>query len=627
MDTRDLLIGLAALQLGKTDASRLAEAYRLYAAEESGDWVMYLTGLNVLSAVDAREVAVFAGQLVRACGNDETAALDVLGGMEKAREIFQGAVAESIQPPWHIERGAPLSLLVERAGTPSERFTLLPLFAEACRIVGAAHARGTIHRNLHPGAIFIGHSHAVAVRGWNVCRVRGKHDAIGDALAEAVKRLREDRPPDDALSITLAPAYLPPELARGHIEEIDAHADVYALGAILYTLLAGRPPFWAESTSEILRAAGSRKPEPVSLAEPTAPPELVAICERAMHQEPSARYASAKQLADELSLALRAPAARLRAEAPRPVWPYALLGACAMGLVALALAFLYAGAANRASEAFRGLAALEQKSARAEEERDRLARDLEEAQQLRRQMEEERERSDIARAQLQASVKRLEEARQKTESAHQPKDRKAASAAGTAETKSAEPPEGKPAAPEPVESNPQGPAPGADASQRPPGLTKAEYAKNLPELIASLKAESGADGKETVVVKPRGADVAADLLRLQFKEGDIITNINRSPVESLEQAVRILDTLKSDPGFNVRILRNGQPCVMRVNVVDAVPPAKVSAEPDTGGNGAAKGGLTLITPRETRPLPPDGAASGDEAGPDEHPAPPDDSAH
>lgn len=626
MDTRDLLIGLAALQLGKTDASRLADAYHSYAAEESGDWLVYLAGMNVLSADDAREAAAFAGQLVRACGNDEFAALDVLGGMEKAHGIFLGGIAESGQPPWHIERGAPLSLLIERAGTPEERFALLPLFAEACRIVGAAHARGTIHRNLHPGAIFIGHSHAVAVRGWNVCRVRGKHDAIGDALAEAVKRLREDRPLDDALSITLAPAYLPPELARGHIEEIDAHADVYALGAILYTMLAGRPPFSAECPSEILRAARSRKPEPVSLSEPTAPPELVAICERAMHQEPSARYASAKQLADELSQALRAPVARLREDTPRPVWPYALLGACAMGLVALALAFLYAGAANRASEAFRGLAALEQKCARAEEERDRLARDLEEAQQLRRQMEEERERSDIAQAQLQASVKRLEEARQKAESAKS-KDRKPVSTPNAEEEKATETPEGKQAAPETGESKQQEPAPGADASQRPPGLTKAEYAKNLPELIASLKAESGADGKGIVVVRPHGADVAADLLRLQFKDGDIITNINRSPVESLEQAARILESLKNDPGFNVRILRNDQPCVMRVNVVDAAPPTKVPADSGTDGSGSAKGGLTLITPRETRPLPPDDAASDDKAGADENPAPPDDNAH
>lgn len=625
MDTRDLLIGLAALQLGKTDASRLAEAYRSYAAEESGDWVVHLAGTNVLSADDAREAAAFAGQLVRACGNDETAALDVLGGMEKAREVFLGALAESGRPPWHIERGAPLSLLIERAGTAAERFALLPLFAEACRIVGAAHARGTIHRNLHPGAVFIGHSHAVAVREWSVCRVRGKHDAIGGALEEAVKRLREDRPPDDALSITLDPAYLPPELARGHIEEIDAHADVYALGAILYTLIAGRPPFSAEQSSEILRAAGSRKPEPLSLAEPSAAPELVAICERAMHQEPSARYASAKHLADELSQALHAPAARPRENAPRPVWPYVLAGACAMGIVALALAFLYAGAANRASEAFHGLAALEQKCARAEEERDRLARDLEEAQQLRRQMEEERERSDIAHAQLQASVKRLEEDRKKAESA-KPKDKQPASATDAAEAKPSETPEEKQAAPETGESKQPEPVAGTDASQRPPGLTKAEYAKNLPELIASLKAESGADGKGAVVVRPQGAEVAADLQRLQFKDGDIVTNINRSPIESLEQAGRILESLKNDSGFNVRILRNGQPCVMRVNVVDAAPPSKVSTEAATGASGTAKGGLTLITPRETRPLPPGEAASPDKTGTDDNPIPPDDAA-
>ncbi len=116
--------------------------------------------------------------------------------------------------------------------------------------------------------------------------------------------------------------------------------------------------------------------------------------------------------------------------------------------------------------------------------------------------------------------------------------------------------------------------PATDAAQRPPGLTKAEYAKDLPELIAALKAEPDASGKIAVVVRPEGLDVTADLLRLQFKDGDVITNINRGVIESLEQAQRILETLNNDPGFNVRFLRNGQPSRMRVNVVDAAMPPK-----------------------------------------------------
>ena len=89
MNTRDLVIGLAALQLGKTDTTRLANTYQTYLAQGAADWLTNLTATGALSPDDAREIAAFAQQLVRACGNNEQAALDVLGGIEKARETFR----------------------------------------------------------------------------------------------------------------------------------------------------------------------------------------------------------------------------------------------------------------------------------------------------------------------------------------------------------------------------------------------------------------------------------------------------------------------------------------------------------------------------------------------------------
>ncbi len=592
MNTRDLVIGLAALQLGKTDTTRLANTYQTYLAQGAADWLTNLTATGALSPDDAREIAAFAQQLVRACGNNEQAALDVLGGIEKARETFQNAT------PCSEPGNATLRQLIERTHTLAERSALLPLFTEACRIVAAMHARGTVHRNLQPGTILIDHTHSVAVLDWSAGRVRGKQDAMSDPLTQAVQHLRDNQAHDDALDLDLDPAYLAPELALGHIEDIDARSDVYALGAILYTLLTGKPPFTGERSSDIIHAVGSRKPEPVAAAQPAAPPELAAACERAMHQEPSARYASAKQLADELAHSLHAPAIRPRDRSTQPAWPYALLGACAMGLVTLIITFLYAGAANRSSEAFRSLAALEQKSNQTTEERDRLARDLEEAQRTRKQTEAERDQADEARARLQNSVKRSEEAQRKTES----------ELAKAKEQKNATEPiaaEAKPPIPTAAPVAEQTAEPPAATNQHPPGLTKIEYAKDLPELIEALKEEPATDGKTSIVVRPEGADMAADLLRLQFKDGDIITNINRATVDSLEQARKILETLKQDPGFNVRILRNGQPSRMRVNVVDATPPPIPTAETPTTHTDNTKKGRLLITPQETRPLAPD----------------------
>lgn len=634
MSIRDLIVGLAALQLRKTDAPHLAEAYRRYRHEGATDWVAHLTASGVLSGDDAREADTFTDQLLRACHANPATALEVLGGIEKAREVFQDTFAPpEIEGISFIQRGTTLLHLLERTQTPAERAALLPLFAEVCRIISAAHARGTIHRNLHPGTILVGHTQSVAVGDWSLGRVRGKHDALADALLQSITALREDRTKDSALAIVLDPRYLAPEFALGHIEDVDARSDVYALGAILYTLLTGKPPYAGNRGSDILHAVGSKKWEPVAAVQPAAPPELAAVCERAMHQEPSARYASARQFADELALALHAPAARTPERIAAPAWPYALLGACVMGIVTLVIAFLYAGAANKSAEAFRSLASLEQKCGQTEEERDRLARDLEEAERVRKDMETEREQSDQARAQLQESVKRSAEAQRKAEaelakaSASKPEPDTAAPPAGAppagappAEAPPAEPPADAhgpgtnppepPAAPPTPSANPPE-KPAADANQHPPGLTQAEYAKDLPKLIAALTEEAAADGKKGVVVKPATDTVAEDLLLLGFKEGDMLVTINRITIESLAQARKTLETLKNDQGFNVRIVRGGQTSVMRVSVVDATPAPPPKPQKPAGG--ARKGGLTLITPSQTRAL------AADEA-PEEAPA-------
>ncbi|MCA8925387.1 MAG: serine/threonine protein kinase, partial [Planctomycetes bacterium] len=116
------------------------------------------------------------------------------------------------------------------------------------------------------------------------------------------------------------PSYMAPEQVRG--EPLDPRADVYALGAILYHALTGRPPF-AGNAFAVLQAIVGSSPQPVLELERQADPRLVAICERAMAKDPAARYASAAELAAALRAAEEPPSRVSRA-------PLAVAGALAL---------------------------------------------------------------------------------------------------------------------------------------------------------------------------------------------------------------------------------------------------------------------------------------------------------
>ncbi len=166
---------------------------------------------------------------------------------------------------------------------PREAATLAMQVAEAMHY---AHDQGVIHRDLKPG---------------NVLLDKAGHPKITDfGLA---KRLKADSGLTQTGQVMGTPSFMPPEQAEG--KEVGPAADVYALGAIVYCLLTGRPPFQAATPMETLIQVVEQDPVPVRRLNPAVPRDLETIALKALQKEPEKRYLSARALGVDLDHWLR----------------------------------------------------------------------------------------------------------------------------------------------------------------------------------------------------------------------------------------------------------------------------------------------------------------------------------
>jgi len=169
---------------------------------------------------------------------------------------------------------------LEKMGRGEPRRTA-ELLRDAARAVAVAHDQGIIHRDIKPANLMVTDTGHLYVMDFGLAR-------------------RIDSPSPYSLPGEAAgtPVYMSPAQARGEV--IDARADVYSLGATLYEVLAGKPPIEGVTIHELLKKAQDSAIRPIAEVAPAVPAEVASIVMKCLASEPEARYATARELADDL---------------------------------------------------------------------------------------------------------------------------------------------------------------------------------------------------------------------------------------------------------------------------------------------------------------------------------------
>jgi WD40 repeat protein len=203
-------------------------------------------------------------------------------------------------PYFALEYAGGGSLASRLAGTPQPPRAATGLIRTLAEAIAAAHRAGVVHRDLKPSNVLLTEEGVPKVADFGLAKTLGADHSLtrtGDVMG--------------------TPSYMAPEQAGGGGEDVGLAADIYGLGAILYEMLTGRPPFKGTTALDTLDQVRTREPVPPRQLQPATPRDLETICLKCLHKEPHRRYASAAALAADCAAFL---AGEPIAARPTPLW-------------------------------------------------------------------------------------------------------------------------------------------------------------------------------------------------------------------------------------------------------------------------------------------------------------------
>jgi tetratricopeptide (TPR) repeat protein len=240
-------------------------------------------------------------------------------------------------PYFSLEFVAGGSLAKKLAGKPQPAREAAQLVETLARAMHFAHQHGIMHRDLKPANVLLTSDGVPKITDFGLA-----------------KRLEADSSQTRSGTLVGTPSYMAPEQARGQVREVGPPADVYALGAILYELLTGRPPFLAATVLDTLEQVRSQEPVPPSRLQPKVSADLETICLKCLQKEVEKRYASAQALADDLHRFLAGvPILARPVRAPERLWRWCRRNPRVAGLSAVVLVLLAAVVASLTLISFR----------------------------------------------------------------------------------------------------------------------------------------------------------------------------------------------------------------------------------------------------------------------------------
>ena len=217
-----------------------------------------------------------------------------------------------------LVKGESLKRLIDRVHKGDGEWTLtrvLGLILKVCDATAYAHSKGVLHRDIKPSNVMIGRFGEVHLMDWGLAKVMGREEApMETAEPKSVQYVRSDRTsepetPDSPLltadgDVIGTPAYMSPEQGAGDLNALGPATDVYSIGAMLYQLLSGEIPYMPKGLKlhnyDVLCAVIAGPPRSIHELASSAPPEVLAICEKAMARDIAKRYADVSALGEDL---------------------------------------------------------------------------------------------------------------------------------------------------------------------------------------------------------------------------------------------------------------------------------------------------------------------------------------